>query len=80
MLHVDRYRKNPVVDYPEREWPGKEIEKAPVWCSVDLRDGNQALIDPMVVDFLNIWSNWGLRKLKWAFRLPVRLNLIFFVS
>ena len=50
MLHVDRYRKNPVVDYPEREWPGKEIEKAPVWCSVDLRDGNQALIDPMVVD------------------------------
>jgi len=38
------------VDYPEREWPAKEIEKAPVWCSVDLRDGNQALIDPMVVD------------------------------
>lgn len=49
MLNYKRYKKNPVVDYPEREWPAKEIEKAPVWCSVDLRDGNQALIDPMVV-------------------------------
>ncbi len=50
MLNYKRYQKNPVVDYPEREWPGKEIEKAPIWCSVDLRDGNQALIDPMVVE------------------------------
>ena len=50
MLNYKRYRKNPVIDYPEREWPGKEIEKAPVWCSVDLRDGNQALIDPMIVE------------------------------
>jgi 2-isopropylmalate synthase len=50
MLNYKRYRKNPVVEYPEREWPNKEIEKAPVWCSVDLRDGNQALIDPMIVE------------------------------
>ncbi len=50
MLNYKRYRKNPVVEYPEREWPGKEIEKAPIWCSVDLRDGNQALIDPMIVE------------------------------
>lgn len=50
MLNYKRYRKNPVVHYPEREWPNKEIEKAPIWCSVDLRDGNQALIDPMVVE------------------------------
>lgn len=49
MLNYKRYKKNPVVNYPERKWPGKEIEKAPIWCSVDLRDGNQALIDPMVV-------------------------------
>ena len=49
MLNYKKYKKNPVVSYPEREWPDKEIEKAPVWCSVDLRDGNQALIDPMVV-------------------------------
>jgi 2-isopropylmalate synthase len=32
---------------PQREWPNRQIEKAPLWCSVDLRDGNQALIDPM---------------------------------
>ena len=50
MLNYQRYRRNPVVDYPEREWPNKQIEKAPIWCSVDLRDGNQALIDPMVVE------------------------------
>jgi len=50
MLNYQRYHKNPVIDYPEREWPNKEIEKAPIWCSVDLRDGNQALIDPMVVE------------------------------
>lgn len=50
MLNYKRYQKNPVVDYPEREWANKEIEKAPIWCSVDLRDGNQALIDPMVVE------------------------------
>lgn len=50
MLNYARYKRNPVIHYPEREWPNKEIEKAPIWCSVDLRDGNQALIDPMVVE------------------------------
>lgn len=49
MLNFKRYQKNPVDRYAERTWPDKEISKAPVWCSVDLRDGNQALIDPMVV-------------------------------
>ena len=50
MLNYKRYRKNPVLHYPERQWANKEIEKAPIWCSVDLRDGNQALIEPMNVD------------------------------
>src|ERR671915_1464064 len=35
------------IDLPDRQWPSRRIEKAPLWCSVDLRDGNQALIDPM---------------------------------
>ena len=35
------------VSLPDRTWPDKRIEKAPVWCSVDLRDGNQALVTPM---------------------------------
>ena len=34
-------------DYPERTWPGKRLQRAPRWCSVDLRDGNQALVNPM---------------------------------
>ena len=50
MLNYKKYKRVPVVDYPEREWPNKEIEKAPIWCSVDLRDGNQALVEPMVVE------------------------------
>ncbi|MFI5607189.1 2-isopropylmalate synthase [Amycolatopsis sp. NPDC051903] len=35
------------IDLPDRTWPGKRIDRAPLWCAVDLRDGNQALIDPM---------------------------------
>ena len=50
MLNFNRYMRAPILHYPEREWPGKEIEKAPIWCSVDLRDGNQALIEPMNVE------------------------------
>ena len=50
MLNFKRYKRVPVVDYPQRQWPNKEIEKAPIWCSVDLRDGNQALIEPMTVE------------------------------
>ena len=50
MLNYQRYKRVPVLDYKERQWPNKEIEKAPIWCSVDLRDGNQALIVPMGVE------------------------------
>ena len=50
MLNYKKYQRVPVVYMPEREWPNKEIQKAPIWCSVDLRDGNQALVEPMVVE------------------------------
>ena len=49
-LPIHRYRPYHeiiAVDLPDRTWPAKRIEKAPRWCAVDLRDGNQALIDPM---------------------------------
>jgi 2-isopropylmalate synthase len=42
-----RYRPFMPLELPDRTWPGKKLVKAPRWCSVDLRDGNQALIDPM---------------------------------
>ncbi|MFM1779375.1 MAG: 2-isopropylmalate synthase, partial [Actinomycetota bacterium] len=51
------------VDLPDRTWPNKRIAKAPRWCAVDLRDGNQALIDPMSPE----------RKLK-MFQLLVRMG------
>ena len=57
MLNYQRYQKNPVLKFPERTWPDKEITKAPIWCSVDLRDGNQALVDPMVVsEKIEMWN------------------------
>ncbi len=60
-----------MVDYPEREWADKQIEKAPVWCSVDLRDGNQALIDPMIVsekiEFFNYLIKLGFKEIEIGF-------------
>ena len=44
-----KYRPFAPIHLPERQWPGRTLERAPRWCSVDLRDGNQALIDPMNV-------------------------------
>ena len=71
MLNYQRYQKNPVIDYPEREWPCKEIVKAPIWCSVDLRDGNQALIDPMLVhekiEFFNYLIKLGFKEIEIGF-------------
>lgn len=71
MLNYERYRRVPVVQMPEREWPNKEIEKAPVWCSVDLRDGNQALIEPMVVEekveFFNLLVKLGFKEIEIGF-------------
>jgi 2-isopropylmalate synthase len=46
---MTKYKSYPLLSSPNRSWPDKKIEQAPIWCSVDLRDGNQALIDPMDV-------------------------------
>ena len=44
---VNKYKAFKPIDLKDRQWPSKVIDKAPIWCSVDLRDGNQALIEPM---------------------------------
>jgi 2-isopropylmalate synthase len=44
---AEKYAAFPPVDLPDRRWPGQTISKPPIWCSVDLRDGNQALVEPM---------------------------------
>ncbi|EFC83709.1 2-isopropylmalate synthase [Parafrankia sp. EUN1f] len=46
-MPIEKYRPFQAVTLPDRTWPGATITRAPRWCSVDLRDGNQALIDPM---------------------------------
>ena len=47
VMPIDKYRPYAQVDIADRQWPGRTITEAPIWCSVDLRDGNQALIEPM---------------------------------
>ena len=42
-----KYRPYPAIDLPDRQWPTRRLTKVPVWCSTDLRDGNQALFEPM---------------------------------
>ena len=44
---AQKYRPWPPVDLPDRQWPSRTITQAPIWCAVDLRDGNQSLVEPM---------------------------------
>lgn len=46
-MPFEKYRPFTAIALPDRQWPGRTITKAPQWCSVDLRDGNQALVEPM---------------------------------
>ena len=59
------------IDLPNREWPSKVIEKAPIWCSVDLRDGNQALVDPMnleeKLEFFKLLCDMGFKEIEIGF-------------
>ena len=47
VMPIEKYKPFTPIDLPDRTWPGNVITKSPTWCSVDLRDGNQALIEPM---------------------------------
>jgi 2-isopropylmalate synthase len=49
-MPIHKYRAFPTVDLPDRMWPMQVIDHTPLWCSVDLRDGNQALVEPMGPD------------------------------
>jgi 2-isopropylmalate synthase len=50
VMPIHKYRAFPAIDLPDRRWPTRVIDCAPQWCSVDLRDGNQALVEPMGPD------------------------------
>jgi 2-isopropylmalate synthase len=66
-----KYGPVPYVDFPNRTWPGKTLQKAPVWCSVDLRDGNQALINPMSPEqklrFYKLLVKTGFKEIEISF-------------
>src|SRR5215831_15000139 len=49
-MPIHKYRPFPPIDLPDRTWPTRIIDRSPQWCSVDLRDGNQALVEPMGPD------------------------------
>ena len=59
------------INLPDRQWPDNTITKAPVWCSVDLRDGNQALVDPMnleeKLEFFHVLCDMGFKEIEIGF-------------
>ena len=66
-----KYRAFPTIDLPNRTWPSKAITEAPIWCSSDLRDGNQSLIEPMDAEKkLRFWKTLvkvGVKEIEAAF-------------
>ena len=81
MLNYKRYKRVPVLYLPDRAWPNKEIKKAPIWCSVDLRDGNQALIEPMIVEekieFFKLLVKLGFKEIEVGFPSASQLEFDF---
>lgn len=73
MKHIPqgKYKPYPKIDMPNRKWPDNVIEKAPIWCSVDLRDGNQALINPMdmekKLELYNLLLKLGFKEIEVGF-------------
>ena len=70
-MPIQKYRAYAPIVLPDRQWPSRVIDKAPIWCSVDLRDGNQALIEPMGVERKNrmfqLLVGMGFKEIEVAF-------------
>ncbi|MFW2489001.1 2-isopropylmalate synthase [Clostridium chromiireducens] len=71
MLNYKKYKRFETIKLKDRKWPDNEIIKAPIWCSVDLRDGNQSLINPMTVEekveFFNLLVKLGFKEIEIGF-------------
>lgn len=71
MLNYKKYKRFETIKLKDRTWPDNEITKAPIWCSVDLRDGNQALINPMTVEekveFFRLLVKLGFKEIEVGF-------------
>ncbi len=68
---ITKYRPFPAIDLPDRRWPDRRIETAPIWCSVDLRDGNQALPIPMSIreklEYFEMLTRIGFKEIEVGF-------------
>src|ERR1039457_3965382 len=68
---VSKYASFPPVSLPGRKWPERTLTRAPIWCSVDLRDGNQALAQPMSVEekieFFEMLVRIGFKEIEVGF-------------
>ncbi|MFA5264741.1 MAG: 2-isopropylmalate synthase [Opitutaceae bacterium] len=68
---ITKYCLFPPVNLPNRQWPNRVVEKAPIWCSVDLRDGNQALAQPMSVEekleYFEMLTRIGFKEIEVGF-------------
>jgi Isopropylmalate/homocitrate/citramalate synthases len=68
---IDKYSAFIPIELKNRKWPNKLIDKAPIWCSVDLRDGNQALIEPMGSErknrMFNLLCSLGFKEIEIGF-------------
>lgn len=71
MKNYQKYKPYPTMDMPNRKWPSNVITKAPIWCSVDLRDGNQALETPMnleqKIEFFKFLVDMGFKEIEVGF-------------
>ncbi len=71
MMNYTKYRPYPTMNMPNRKWPDNVIKKAPIWCSVDLRDGNQSLEIPMSLDekieFFKFLVKTGFKEIEIGF-------------
>lgn len=71
VMPIHKYRPVAAVDLPDRRWPNAVLEAAPIWCSVDLRDGNQALVEPMGPDrkrrMFDLLVNMGFKEIEVGF-------------
>jgi 2-isopropylmalate synthase len=80
-MPVHKYRPFPPIDLPDRTWPARVIDKAPVWCSVDLRDGNQALVEPMGPDrkrrMFDLLVELGFKEIEVGFPAASETDFIF---
>ena len=79
---ITKYRPFPPVRLPNRQWPNRTLTRAPIWCSVDLRDGNQALAQPMSVEekleYFDLLVGIGFKEIELGFPSASQIEFDFF--